>query len=162
MAQAAVERARRQEDGSATGSFLLLLFRFSLEKPARAAARTAGEILGWKQKRKKGRSTREGSAVLLSPDDIENHSDSGGRTSSEREVMLRYGQGREITILDLFIAATGLGPGGWARLGLRFYAAIGSASAIAEAASCASTSRSCFLLALSSSPNWNAPPMRDR
>jgi hypothetical protein len=38
----------------------------------------------------KGRSTREGSALFMIPDDIESHSDSGGKTSSEREVMLRY------------------------------------------------------------------------
>ena len=94
MAQVAVERQRRQEDRSATGSFLLLHFGFSLEKLARARSGQTGRLKhGLETETQKGRSTREGSALLLIPDDIESDRNCGGRTSSEREVTLRYDRG---------------------------------------------------------------------
>ena len=47
------------------------------------------ENLDRKQKRKRALDPR-GDAPFKIPDDIEDHSDCGCRTSSEREVMLRY------------------------------------------------------------------------
>jgi hypothetical protein len=80
MAQVAVERQRRQEDRSATGSFLPLPFHFSLENPAHAHCSRNGRREPWLEtETQKGRSTHEGSALLLIPDDIENHRNSGCR-----------------------------------------------------------------------------------
>jgi hypothetical protein len=94
IAQVAVERQRRQEDRSATGSFLLPLFRFSLAKPAHARCGHNGTSERWLEtETQKGRSTHEGSALLLIPDDIESHPNCGGRTSSGRKVILRYYRG---------------------------------------------------------------------
>ncbi len=79
MAQVAVERQRRQEEQSAIGSFLLFPFHLSLKK--RRALRPVRPLkVRLETETQKGRSTREGSALLLIPDDIENHRKSGGRT----------------------------------------------------------------------------------
>ncbi len=92
MAQVAVERQRRQEDRSAIGSFPSPSSPFLYGKAGLRSLRREWHAGPYQEaKTQKGRSTRDGSALLLIPDDVENHSDSGGRTSSEREVILRYG-----------------------------------------------------------------------
>lgn len=100
MAQAAVERTHRQEDRSATGSFLLLPFRFSIRRAVRAR-RGANDMqnLDRKQKRKRALDPR-GERPLRSRTTSKNHSDCGGRTSSEREVMFRYCRWRKNSSRD--------------------------------------------------------------
>lgn len=159
MAQAAVERTRRQEDRSATGTFLLLLSVSPLEgRSAYAEARTTCKTSTGNRKRALD---PRGERPLSNPDNVESHGQDIIWTGSDRQICSRSRKSKSLPAIPRRCHD---GNGAQARRPARAcipHAAIWSASAMAEAASSSSISRSCFFLAPSSSPNWKAPPMRD-